>query len=203
MNKGVIYVAYGELARNAAVKSIVFFRRYNDYPIACISHKPLQDDVQHIQFPDKDLGARIAKLNLNLLTPFNQTLYLDADTVPYQNLSHGFDILDDGFDFVITPSAKQDRDFLWHCNEEDREDTQLPYWSTPLVLQAGVFYLAKNERTDLMFDIWRTEWEAHHNQDQGALLRALHKVPLKVWLLGRCWNGGAVVGHRYGKARRR
>lgn len=203
MSCGVVYVAYGKPARKEARLSIQQFRLFNRMPVIVISNEPLQRSIKHIHYPNRDKGARQAKLNVNKLSPFQYTLYLDADTRPYQSLKLGFDILADGFDLVIAPSTKQNRDFLWHCDELDRKETVDIYWIAPLALQGGVFYFAKNVRTDAFFESWREEWAKYKNQDQGALLRALHNVPLKVWLLGTCWNGGAIVGHRYGQAKRR
>ena len=72
-----------------------------------------------------------------------------------------------------------------------------------LQLQGGMMFWRKNERTRAFFQAWREEWERWKGQDQAALLRALHRTPLKLWLLSNEWNGGSLIEHRYGAARER
>jgi hypothetical protein len=145
--------------------------------------------------------SRWAKVNLDQWAPSADTLYLDADThVLSDAIMVGFDILDDGWDMVITPSDKQDDQWLWHCDEHDREATRNEVGPSTQ-LQAGVFWFRKSERVAEFFRAWREEWLRFKGQDQGALLRALERCPIRVWLLGYPFNGGAVVAHNYGMAR--
>jgi len=207
---GVIYVAYGERARREALMSIGLLRRHSWLPACVIG--PACDrtfwgtrrrDVHHIAFTDHHPGARWAKLHFNILSPYSQTLYLDADTRPYQDVSVGFQALADGWDVAMAPSSQQDDAFLWHCSEADREAAMAPYWMRPLALQAGVMFVRRCEATDALFEAWREEWQVYRDQDQGALLRALARVPVRMWLLGREWNGGMIIGHQFGMAARR
>jgi hypothetical protein len=203
--RGVVYVAYGDPARREATASIQSLLKRNDLPVTVLSDAPLLNTT-HVYAPDEDHGARWAKLNLNILSPYEHTLYLDADTRVYGDLSAGFDILADGWDLAITPSVNQidTRDWLWHCDAGDRAETVQAWGFFPLTLQGGVFYVARNERTNALFAEWRAEWRRYRNQDQGALLRALQRVPVKIWLLGRPWNGkkGGIIEHLFGAARR-
>jgi len=72
-----------------------------------------------------------------------------------------------------------------------------------LSLQGGVFFFRKSPQAHAFFESWRQEWGRFGDQDQGAMLRAMALSPLRVWLLGRPWNGGAVIGHLFGRAARR
>jgi hypothetical protein len=110
-------------------------------------------------------------------------------------------MLEDGWDLVIAPSDHQHEDWLWHVSPSEREETRENIGHEALVLQGGVWFVRKNERTQRLFDLWGREWRKHCGQDQGALLRALYQAPVRVWLLGRPWNGGAVIEHRFGMAR--
>jgi len=49
----------------------------------------------------------------------------------------------------------------------------------------------------------RAEWLRFRDQDQAALLRALAIAPVRAWLVGHPWNGGALVDHRFGACRRK
>lgn len=204
-DEGILYVAYGKPARREALASIRTLRKYSSLPVAVISDEPLSDTI-HLYAPDEDRGARWAKLNMDRLTPFEYTLYLDADTRIRSDVSAGFRILEDGWDLAITPSVNQieSGQWLWHCGAEESAEVVTAWGFFPLVLQGGVIYFAKNERTAAFFEQWRVEWRTYRDQDQGALLRALREVPIQIWLLGRPWNDreGAVVEHHFGAARR-
>jgi len=150
-----------------------------------------------------DNGGRWAKVNLNNLSPFTHTLYIDADTLVHGDLSAGFDILSDGWDAAIVPSQQQGTELLWHVTEEERQATLDELEYEPVQLQGGLFFFQKNEPVDRFFTAWRSEWLRWKGQDQGALLRALKDAPIHIWLLGFPWNGGAIVAHRYGRARER
>lgn len=205
-SKGAIYVAFGTKAILYAKMSIASLKIYHeDLPVAVISDKKMRG-IKHIYAPDEDTGARCAKLNLDLLSPFDQTLYVDADTLIRDKIWVGFEILEDGWDLVITPSLNQyGHDWLWHCPEGDREETAHTWGFVPLVLQAGVIFLKKSARLHSFFAQWRIEWAKYRDKDQGAFLRALCEVPLRIWVLGRCWNSsqGTVISHRMGSLKRR
>ena len=199
---GVIYVAYGAKARAEAAESIASLRGHNDLPVAVIGERV--DGAHHIPFERVDAGGRWAKLNIDLLSPWPQALYLDADTRVAGDLSAGFSALADGWDVVIAPSTKQGPVVMGHANSEDRLATfEALECREILGLQAGVFYFARNERSRDLFAAWREEWARWRNQDQPALLRALERVPVKLWILGWDWNsaGGSIVDHKFGRAR--
>jgi len=205
--RGAVYVAYGEPARREVGAALGVFRQHNDYPVSVICDAPLSFyGVTPVQFSSLDAGGRWAKLNLDTLSPYDQTLYMDADTRMLAGVaSVGFQILDDGYDLVIAPSTNQGDKLLEHLDAADRAATlggvENPL---PLQLQAGVFWFAKTAATAALFAAWRVEWLKYKSQDQGALLRALEKAPVKIWLLGWDWNSrdGALVQHLFGRARR-
>ena len=200
--QGVIYIAYGANARNQTQQSIGSLRRFHDWPIVVVSGQGGFKGVSHIAFQVMDSGARWAKVNLDKLTPFDLTLYCDADTRIEGDLSVGFEILQDGWELVITPSQNQDEEVLWHCSESDKWATFEEYGTSDILqLQGGLFWFRKCDAIARFFEAWRDEWEKFKEQDQGALLRALRRAPVKMWLMGRDWNGGKIVKHLWGQAR--
>ena len=65
--------------------------------------------------------------------------------------------------------------------------------------------------TKRFFKAWQTEWQRFGKRDQGALLRALYKNPLRLYLLTNHWNasdrypdidGEVAIWHHNTKARR-
>lgn len=201
MDRGIVYVAYGEKARVEAAASITSLRCLNNQPVAVVSNESLPG-VQEIHFDEPGPGARWAKLNIDRLSPWQYTMYIDADTRIRVDLSAGFDILADGWDLVIVPSQNQGDDLLWHVGEEERMRTLYEIGNgMPLQLQAGVFWFRKSEAVRDLFTEWRKEWQRWRDQDQAAFLRALAKCPVKTWLLGHPWNGGACIAHLFGQTR--
>ena len=197
---GVVYVATGNKAINELYQSIKSLRLHNDLPVTVISNQeiPHQETII-VERPGRK--ARWAKLSLGELTPYDKTLYLDADTRIHGDLSTGFDILDD-WDMAIAFSTRQGNDCLGHLSLQERLYTQEMIGAMiPLNLQAGVFYFNKSEQVLEFFNTWRNEWLRYHEFDQGAFLRALAQCPLRLWLLGRDFNGGQLVEHRFGAAR--
>jgi len=189
-------IALGERARDAA-------RRATDALVRACPGLPVHvaTETPDGRLPDA-IGARALKTALLDWTPFARTVYLDADTTVHGNLAAGFAVLRDGWDLALCPSANQGADLLWHVGEADRAATLAAVGTRePLQLQAGVFFVARNDRTRALFAAWRAEWARFRDQDQGALLRALARVPVKLWLLGRPFNGGPVVSHHFGVLR--
>lgn len=195
MTCGITYVAYGDRARAECVMSLAALKRVSNLPVATISAEPITD-ARHIPFDDPRWGARWAKLNLDLLTPFDQTLYLDADTRPRANPALLFDILSDGYDLVVADSTMRGAKALWHVDRAEREDTLDAFGFTPVQLQAGMFAFRRNEAMRTLFAAWREEWRG--GQDQAALLRALYRVPVRMWLVSHALSEG-LIAHMWGR----
>lgn len=196
--KGVMYVAYGDKARREAELSMSALAQHNRLECWVVGEPAAGASL--ISFPQRDPGGRWAKVNLYDLSPFDLTVYLDADTRPQTDISALFDILAAGFDMVICPSRNQGSDAFWHIDPGERQVTNAECYN-PVQLQGGVFGFTRSDAVSEFFQIWRSEWERWHDQDQAALMRALYRHPLRLWLLGTPWNGGAVIQHLYGRAR--
>ena len=129
-------------------------REHNDLPVTII------DGIQHFNnsslFPvlSNAQRARLAKTRLYGMSPYDQTLYIDADTRVRSSLEAGFDALDDGWDFVVVPSSQQGEVILWHSLDEEREATLSETNPFPLQLQGGVFWFKRNDRTEAFFWEW-------------------------------------------------
>lgn len=194
-SRGIIYIAYGDKAISEFIKSSETMRQVCNHPIVVISDKNVAGQ-KTIVFDSEPTG-RWAKLNADCLSPFDLTLYLDADTRVRQPIDAGFEMIADGWDLAITPSQQQGPELLWHVGEDDKEYTLDTLGFDALQLQGGLFFFRKSRKVKRFFTRWRIEWLKYKNQDQGALLRALYANPAKVWLLGHCWNGGAIVEHTF------
>ena len=190
-DRGVAYVAYGAAARREMQESARTLLEYHHLPVVTAPGMTgAETDRQK---------SRLSKTRLLDWAPWEQVLYLDADTRVYDGLLAGFGMLDDGWEMVLTPSANQYDDWLWHVDAKEREDTRRALGFEALVLQAGVMFVRRTAAVERLFRVWQDEYRG--GEDQAALLRAYWENPVKVWLLGRPWNGGAVIGHLFGRTR--
>jgi len=199
---GVVYVAFGQNAIRCAGYSIASLRRFHDWPITVLTDGRIKaPGVEHIGFDEPMWGARWAKLNINNSIRYDSYLYLDADTRVNGDLSAGWEILADGWDAAMSFSSQQGDRCLWHIDGEERAITYEELGNPlPLAMQGGMMF-ANRERVDGLFRCWQQEWYRYRTYDQAALLRALHRNPVRLWVLGRDWNGGALVTHQFGRAR--
>jgi len=189
---GIVYITYGPNAKREAQKSIAGLKKHNDFPITIIDESV---------FSDNSFGARWAKLNIDKLVDYDKVLYLDADTRILGDISSGFEFLDD-WDLVIAISDHQDTMAFAHIKTGERLQTVRELCYRPIQLQAGVMFFHR-QRCAKLFEAWRKEWQRWKLQDQAALLRALQKEPVKVWLLSKEWNSldGSLIKHLFGRAR--
>lgn len=204
MTDGVVIVAYGENARRCALRAFEALRRQTTLDFMCISDKALPG-VDTRLCNSMDVQARLVKLNLDNLSPFDLTLYMDADTEAMEDIGALLDPLRDGWDMVIAPSTNQGGDIFVHIRNIDEVSktlAELQNW-LPLQLQAGVMGFRKSPATLELFRVWREEWARWHDQDQAAMLRALDRMEAKprIWLLSNVFNGGEAVKHYFGQAR--
>ena len=200
---GVCYVAFGARARIEAAASINTLRKHNGFPVSVICSRPFDSKgVNTIIMPDAGPGARWAKLNVDILAPYDRIIYLDADTRIHADLMPAVKMLD-FYDLVLAPSANQGAAMFQHIEERERrltlDETANPM---PLQFQAGVLMFNRVACNDL-FAAWRAEWERFRDKDQAAFVRAFHRHPVKTWLLGLDWNSekGSIIEHQFGKAR--
>ena len=205
IERGVCMIAFGDAARREAGYALESLRRVHPgLQVVVLGDQGIKG-VSTMMFNLPDMTnvqrSRFIKTNLVALFPYKQTLYIDADTRVNHSVLAGFKVLDDGWDVVITPSSNQGADLFWHVGEDERGRTLVEVAHQPVQLQGGVCWFRKSQRVWDLFAAWRDEWERWRDQDQAALVRALHRSPARVWLFGRAFNGGAAVAHQFGRAR--
>jgi len=189
----IVWVVYGEKATDACKRSRDSVSLWNTLPQQVVT-----GDIGAVS---NKIASRHSKTTLLKRIKTDRALYLDADTLVRQTIDVGFEMLADGWDVVMVPSSNQGDDLMWHIGEQERRVTLGEMGYQPLQLQCGVMFIARNERTMAFWDVWHEEWMRWYDEDQAAFLRALKRVPLKIWLLGYPWNSGAVIEHRFGACR--
>lgn len=197
MTNGVVYVTYGQKAQQEVMESIKSLKQHNNLPVTVIDESLFPGDWKMTN----SQRARWGKLNIPELVDYDNVLYLDADTRIHGDLSIGFSFLDT-WDMAIAPSKNQGADLFAHIPDPVEkmatvEEIGNPW---PLQLQAGLMFFRRLECAKF-FETWRACWLEYGDQDQAAFLRALHREPIRVWLVGRPFNGGELVEHRFGACR--
>jgi hypothetical protein len=194
-NSGVYVVAFGEPSRKCAERAInSVHEQMPDLPVALVAEKPLGIEDIFIQHTDADAGGRIAKLKVNELAPKDWTyvLYVDADIEIVGDISFLFQVLQDGWEFIICKDNNK-YGLVREMKRPDNLDECVETWdkmhSTELLqYNGGMMAYRRNRNTRRFFERWQTEWQKYGKRDQGALLRALYDRPLRVFLLMNQWN---------------
>jgi len=179
--RGVLYVAYGEKARAQAQESMRSLRKFSDLPVAVISDEALEGADHMILHGEVDRGARAQKTRMYSLSPFKETLFLDADTELVSDPAFGFELL--GYVDVVMgqDSSRKLSDVKWpHLDQHELQKTREEIGVDVLYFNSGAIFFRRNEGTRRMFQAWSREWERYGKHDQMALVRAIHKNPVRI-----------------------
>lgn len=222
--RGIIYMAFGDNAAKEAAKSIRSLRKSDcNYPVIVVGDTRVSgadfvrwtgkcpfDGVERRALRFK---AGRVKPHLYGLSPFECTLYLDADTEIISDITPGFDLLD-RWQMAIAKHPGQTIAQLynkplagWYHNMVERDNTirewggdgDVPYWNS------GVIFFRKCAAVETVFRAWSDEWLRWQQWDeQQALMRAVYKHPLRVCVLPETWNHphrekAGIIFHNYGR----
>lgn len=192
---GAVVVAYGKPARECAQIAISSWIKFMpEYQIALVSDEPLGIETLFINHADTDIGARSVKTQLYDIVPaeWKNVLYLDADTEIVAPVPALFQWLERGWDFLICTNPGLYASITQGSRPDCREELEvtiseigsgeLTQWN------GGVFGFHRSDNSAALMRAWNKEWERYKGRDQFALLRALHKNPVKMLSLGNEWN---------------
>lgn len=169
-------------------------RHMPDVPICLCGAAPIGVEDVFVEQPDSDVGARRAKLLAYQLAPaeWQTVLYLDADTEVIAPVYQLFEWVEDGWELAICTDIRAMetlRVFERKASQAEVGETlALVGTADTLQYNGGVWAFQRCAAVERFFARWLAEWERWAQRDQGALLRALHAEPLRVWLLGNEWN---------------
>ena len=215
-NSGMYCVAFGKPSRRCAVRCIESFKKHSKVPVALASTESLGPEDVFVKMDDIDIGGRLAKLAAYKSVPedWQYVLYLDADTETLGDVNALFKFLADGWEVVICRDMGKyhtARMMLRPDNHAEFEET-MDTLGCEEVMQynGGVFAFRKCPNVEKFFKLWNKEWQKYAGRDQGALLRALYKNPVRLLVLGNQWNastryplpGEVIILHHSMEARR-
>jgi len=182
-DRGIVYIAYGEKAIALTENAIRVLRGFTEtLPVAVISDEPVVGADYWIEHEDTDLGARHLKTSVYFLTPFQQTLYMDADTELKRDPEPYFVLLE-SVDLVMGIDCK--REFCevnWPglIMEEVDITIQETDGGHHLYYNTGVMLFNQCDAVEQLMLAWHEEWLRWGRQDQPAMFRAMHRYPVRM-----------------------
>jgi hypothetical protein len=192
MIRGIYCVAFGEPARRCALRMIRSAGKHvPEIPVVLCSDRALGPEDVLIRQPDRDSGGRRAKIGMYTLSPaeWDVVLYLDADTEIVGDIRVLFELVEDGWDLVICKAVVGELRHYPFVGPGQRKRTRAATGTLRVTqYSSGVMAFGRSERVARLFERWSKEWKPGERRDQAALMRALHREPLRVYSLGEEWN---------------
>jgi hypothetical protein len=157
--------------------------------------------IERIPVPKNVEGfrSRWVKTLVNRLSPFDKTLFLDADIVPLRPIS-------DIWEYEGLAMALAYRPTIGECEHISPDEYRYTLRRLPPSMpqfNSGVILFDKS--ADTLFDYWRTEWKNFRRHDRLALARAIGESGFKVNCLPQKFNepsiginADSILGHYSG-----
>lgn len=192
-NRGVIYVAFGRPYLAMALYSRVSLARTNPGLPACIVTN-LQ--IEKTQIPMLGVADTVISLDAEVAknrsiktaiidyTPFEETIFLDCDTVVMGRLDKGFEYLR-YFDICarLNPYPQTRRGKADIPIFDGLEVGDCPHWNS------GVLIFSKSGGARRFFRDWAGNFRSLGNQyDQVSLAKTIFECPVRFLSLDRRWN---------------
>lgn len=163
MEKGFLYIAFGESFTKEALMSIKSLKRYNNEPVLLMTDQKINNEIESLidiysQIEPKHIRA---KVDFICHSPFQKTVYLDSDTVVTRNISDMFDVLD-RFDVgLVHDYARKRLKYSKLIPEYD----DIPYSFSEF--NGGIMAFNSTEETNSFFKLWREYFYKYYNQTNG------------------------------------
>ena len=149
MNRGVLYIAFGENFLKEMLLSAESVKKHNPgLHITAFVDKPLEseyiDEVEIIE-----VAHLRPKIDYIEMAPYEQTLFLDTDTIIDYNIEDMFDLLAN-FDIALGHDLARKR--------RKYSSTIPEYGDIPYIfseVNTGVIVFQKNEKVKKLFRTWR------------------------------------------------
>lgn len=201
--KGILYICFGDKHISMVRNSIESLRKSgNDLPVAVITDSQL-NNCQIIKAGPcvNKFDNRYYKTQIHKLSPWDETLFLDADTLVINRL-------DEIWSFIHESPAALALDFLGkigptvphtHKNPVKRDsmnellklrNSNHEYHNT------GVILFKKCPYTFNLFDKWHELWNKFKTIDQPAFGCALAKTGISIDLLPQTYNVFNLIPNR-------
>jgi hypothetical protein len=200
-HRGVIYSVTQSIAYlEAALISAIALRHLEpDLAITILSDHPLLGELPladynitpqtHLSPPEASSAftSRWIKTRFNEFTPYDETLFLDADILPLQPIAPLWDILNHS-DWAMATDRLPTIALCDHIAQPEKDYTLQIVPGQARQYNGGVILWRRNNATDRLFQRWHQEWLRFQNQDQLALARAIYGTDLPIGTLPPTYN---------------
>jgi hypothetical protein len=186
MNRGIVYIAFGEEYDRLAAHTVAYSRQFISCPITVLSNVKTRDkkwtEIPDINFIDLDIPTeqnRRVKIELYKYTPYDETIYLDVDSV----------VTKPGIEKMFDGLKENDIVFQQHTFWKSGKRYYKIYAETmkqfgvslPLCVCLGGFWAFKNtEGTKSFFKQWILNWiETGKGRDMPSMACAIKQSGIK------------------------
>lgn len=221
---GLLYMSFGPRAATEIRRSVASLRNVGlQIPVCVVGDTPVRG-AQFVQWEGespfdpsqrKNFQFRAGRIKPFLygLSPFERTLYIDADTEFMSDILTGFEFLDT-YDMALAEELLTIGKLYnkaragWEINIIERDATIAELGGDPNTkfLNSGVIFFRKCDQVQALFEAWGRQWLRWQQWDeQLALMRALHECPVNYKALPVDWNHphrqkARIIFHNYGRA---
>jgi hypothetical protein len=196
-DRGAIYCVTGQqIYLESALISALAFRQLNPAtPVTIVCDLPIDESalqdygitVIGISETTHQWASRYLKTQLASLTPYTETLYLDADILPLQPFSAIWDEIEH-HDLALVVDRRSTIGECDHIAEIERDYTLARLPNTTTQYNGGAILWRNTPEVMRFFAAWTNEWQRFGQHDQLALVRALSIVSISVASLPPRYN---------------
>jgi len=180
MSRGVLYIVFGDNFIQEMKFSIESVKKHNpDMHITVFSDRDVEcdliDDVKIMKV--QHMRPKIDYINL---APYDQTLFLDTDTIINHSLDDLFGILDK-YDIALAHDLARKRKKFFHTIPEYGK---IPYSFSEV--NTGVMAFNKNEKVKNLFELWKANFYKYYSVvpwDQPSFRISLWQSDISLYVL--------------------
>ncbi|MDA0267329.1 MAG: putative nucleotide-diphospho-sugar transferase [Cyanobacteria bacterium] len=201
LERGVIYLAvnHHSYLEAALISAVALRAQDGQIPIIIISNLP---DLNYLPLEryaitprcleplimaDSMGLSRWLKTQINAYSPYDETLFLDADMLPLGNLSSLWPYLDQG-DIAMATDRMAEIGLCDHVAPEEVQFTLDRLSPHTTHFNSGVLLWRRTATTEALFAQWHQEWQRFRRHDQLALARAIDRTQTAVVQLPHHYN---------------
>jgi len=131
--------------------------------------------------------SRQIKTRLYAYSPYEETLFLDADILPFQPIAGLWDYLGES-DFAMVLDRLPLVSLCDHIAQEEKAYTLQILEKDAVQFNSGVMLWRNTPVVQQLFQQWYEEWCKFQRHDQLALVRAIHTTQISVTKLPKTYN---------------
>ena len=176
---------------NEALKSAESFKRHNNIDITLFTDQPNEipdgifNNIKPCPFPHDDSLIFLNKISSCLNSPYEETLFIDGDTLCVDNIMGVFDNLKK-YDYATSLTPEGGGLSIATMTKRFGVPVDFPLYNT------GVMLWRKNDRTTLLLKDWLDKYKNRtffkNNNDQFQFRLSLWNSGVRLLTLRKTWN---------------